>query len=137
MFEKILVAIDGSEPSIRALETVREMALASKGEVLVFHCVERFVGYAGAIETETPEEITDLVDTAVRTLKDAGVNARGEIAHLIAGRTAREILDTAKAFDADLIALGSRGLTDLAGVLLGSVTHKVIHLADRPVLVIR
>ena len=137
MFEKILLALDGSEPSIRARELVQKLALASKADVLVFHVVERYIGYAGALETETPEEITDLVDEAVRTLKDAGISARGEILHVVANQTAAEILRAAKQFDADVIVLGSRGLTDMAGILLGSVTHKVIHLADRPVLVVR
>jgi nucleotide-binding universal stress UspA family protein len=137
MFEKILLAIDGSEPSVRACDLVRSLALASKADVLVFHVVERHIGYAGSLETETPEEGSDLVDHAVRTLKDAGVSARGEVLHAVANLTATEILSAAKMFDADVVVLGSRGLSDMAGILLGSVTHKVIHLADRPVLVVR
>ncbi len=137
MFEKILLAIDGSEPSVRACELVQRLALASKADVLVFHVVERYIGYAGAIEAETPEEITDLVDETVRSLKDVGISARGEIVHVVANQTAHQILVAATEFDADVIVLGSRGLSDMAGILLGSVTHKVIHLADRPVLVVR
>ena len=49
----------------------------------------------------------------------------------------REILEDAKNLDVGIIIMGSRGLTDLAGLLLGSTAHKVIHLADRPVLVVR
>lgn len=137
MFDKILLAIDGSEPSVRACELVQKMALASKADVLVFHVVERFIGYAGAIESETPEEITDLVDVTVRKLKDEGISARGEIVHAVANHTAHAILSAAKEFDADVVVMGSRGLSDMAGILLGSVTHKVIHLADRPVMVVR
>jgi nucleotide-binding universal stress UspA family protein len=137
MFDKILLAIDGSEPSMRASELVQRLALASKADVLVFHVVELFLGYAGALEAETAEEITDLVDEAVRTLKDAGVSARSEIVHAVSNQTAAEILTAAKTFDANVIVLGSRGRSDMTGILLGSVTHKVIHLADRPVLVVR
>jgi nucleotide-binding universal stress UspA family protein len=39
--------------------------------------------------------------------------------------------------DAEVIIMGSRGRGDLAGLVLGSTAHKVIHLADRPVLVVR
>ena len=53
------------------------------------------------------------------------------------GHAAREILADAKEHDADVIIMGSRGRSDLAGSILGSTAHKVIHLTDRPVLVIR
>jgi nucleotide-binding universal stress UspA family protein len=53
------------------------------------------------------------------------------------GRAARVILELASAEGADVIVLGSRGLSDLAGLVLGSVTHKVLHLAHCPVLVVR
>jgi nucleotide-binding universal stress UspA family protein len=39
--------------------------------------------------------------------------------------------------DADVIVMGSRGLSDVRGMLVGSVTHKVLHLVHRPVLVVR
>jgi len=43
----------------------------------------------------------------------------------------------AREHDAGVIVMGSRGRSDLAGLVLGSTAHKVIHLADRPVLVVR
>ena len=60
----------------------------------------------------------------------------GEVAAWI-GYTAREIINDAGEVNADLIVMGSRGRGDLAGLLLGSTAHEVIHLSDRPVLVIR
>jgi nucleotide-binding universal stress UspA family protein len=53
------------------------------------------------------------------------------------GYAAREIVDDARERDVDVIVMGSRGRGDLAGLVLGSTAHKVIHLADRPVLVVR
>lgn len=53
------------------------------------------------------------------------------------GHAPRFILEEAEDFGADLIVLGSRGLTDFSALLLGSVAHKVIHHADLPVLVVR
>jgi len=50
---------------------------------------------------------------------------------------AREIVNDAIEVDADVIVMGSRGRGDLAGLILGSTAHKVIHLADRPVLIVR
>jgi nucleotide-binding universal stress UspA family protein len=56
-----------------------------------------------------------------------------------AGLIATETVDEAqaKAEDVNVIVMGSRGRGDLAGLVLGSTAHKVIHLADRPVLVVR
>jgi nucleotide-binding universal stress UspA family protein len=53
------------------------------------------------------------------------------------GYAAREIVNDAIEVDADVIVMGSRGRGDIAGLLLGSTAHKVIHLSDRPVLVVR
>ena len=48
-----------------------------------------------------------------------------------------EIVTDAQEHGVDVIVMGSRGPGDLAGLLLGSTAHKVIHLADRPVLIVR
>ena len=55
----------------------------------------------------------------------------------IYGHAAREIVADARLHNAGVIVMGSKGRSDLAGLLLGSTTHKVIHLTDRPVLVVR
>ena len=78
-----------------------------------------------------------MVDRAVRILKDQGVSARGEIRPGIYGRAPQVILREAEDMDADVVVLGSRGLSDLAGLVLGSVAHKVLHLARCPVMVTR
>jgi nucleotide-binding universal stress UspA family protein len=49
----------------------------------------------------------------------------------------RSIVDDAIEHDVDVIVMGSRGRGDLAGLVLGSTTHRVIHLTDRPVLVVK
>ncbi len=53
------------------------------------------------------------------------------------GYAAREIIASAAEHEAGVIVMGSKGHGDLAGLLLGSTAHKVIQLADRPVLVVR
>ena len=53
------------------------------------------------------------------------------------GQAARILLDIATEEDAGLVIMGSRGLGDLAGMLLGSTTHKLLHLTQIPVLVVR
>jgi len=67
----------------------------------------------------------------------AGVDAQGEVREALHGHAAREIVEDAKKHDAGVIIMGSRGRSDIAGLMLGSTAHKVIHLTDRPVLVVR
>jgi nucleotide-binding universal stress UspA family protein len=136
MFETILLAVDGSEPSNRATQTAGDLAKRLGSEVIVTHIREREVGRAGHVG-DFGEEPMELVDEAVRRLKDLGVSARGEIRSTVFGRAARVILEVANECDAGLVVIGSRGLSDLAGLVLGSVTHKVLHLAHVPVLVVR
>jgi nucleotide-binding universal stress UspA family protein len=93
------------------------------------------VGVVASIETSTDAQ--DLVDGVVRELNDAGVKATGSVVSARAGSAAPALLDAAKAFDSDVIVMGTRGLSDFAGLLLGSIAHKVIHHAECPVLVVR
>jgi len=136
VFETILLAVDGSEPSNRATETATDLAKRLGSEVIVVHIKEREVGRAG-FPIEINEEATELVDETVRRLKDVGVSARGEVRSTVFGRAARVILEVANESGAGLAVIGSRGLSDLAGLVMGSVTHKVLHLAHCPVLVVR
>ncbi len=137
MFEKILLAMDDSEPSARAATLAGELGSKFGAEIVVLHVRERMIGRAGAFELETDEEAHELVDRTVAQLKDAGASARGEVAHGIAGHSARAIIEAAEVEHAGIIVMGSRGLTDFGGLFLGSVAHKVLHLAEIPVTVAR
>jgi nucleotide-binding universal stress UspA family protein len=139
VYDRILVAVDYSENSGRALAAARDLALLSKGEVWVLHLMERETGGKVGVVTsaETFSEAEGAVETSVKALVDAGVTAHGEVRSTLFGHAAREIIEDAKVNNADVIVMGSRGRGDLAGLLLGSTAHKVIHLADRPVLVVR
>jgi nucleotide-binding universal stress UspA family protein len=138
MYERVLVAIDHSGIAERVLGAARELALLSHGEVWVVHVREREVMGRGTVfDRETVDEAQQAVDAAVGELAGAGIKAHGEIRHTIYGYAAREIVDSATEHNAGVIVMGSRGRGDLAGILLGSTAHKAIHLADRPVLVVR
>ena len=83
------------------------------------------------------DEASAAVEAAVGKLAAAGVKAHGDVGTTLFGYAARNIVDDAKEHDVDVIVMGSRGRGDLAGLILGSTAHKVIHLADRPVLIVR
>ena len=139
MYDKILVAVDHSEISDRAVLAARDLALLSKGEVWVLHLQEREIATkTGLVMTdETESEANAKVSAVVEKLAAAGVKAHGDVRTTLFGYAAREIVDDAIEHDADVIVMGSRGRSDLAGFILGSTAHKVIHLTDRPVLIVR
>jgi nucleotide-binding universal stress UspA family protein len=138
MYEKLLVAVDHSDITERVLTAARDLASLSSGEVWVLHLREReIMPRAGLIATETSDQAHADVDAAVTELTEAGVKAHGIVRNTIYGYAAREIMEEARAHDVGAIIMGSRGRGDLAGLVLGSTAHKVIHLADRPVLVVR
>ncbi len=139
MYDRILVAVDHSEMSDRAVIAARDLAALSKGEVWVLHLREREVGAKiGVLVTdEGADEANAAVAASVEVLTRGGVKAHGEVRHTIFGYAAREIVNHAQEIGADVIVMGSRGRGDMAGLLLGSTAHKVIHLSDRPVLVVR
>ncbi len=137
MFNKIVVAVDGSWYSREALPVAIEMAKKFDATLFVVHVAEHDRGRAAAYVIESPAEQTRLVAEAVKAAHDAGVKARGELVDRAAGHIASAIVDAATKEGADLIVMGSRGLSDTAGVFLGSVTHKVMQLVEVPVLIAR
>jgi nucleotide-binding universal stress UspA family protein len=82
-------------------------------------------------------EASASVAAAVAKLTAAGVRAHGDVGTTLYGYAARSIVDDAIEHDVDVIVMGSRGRGDLGGLVLGSTAHKVIHLTDRPVLIVR
>jgi nucleotide-binding universal stress UspA family protein len=137
MFKHILVAIDGSPYSERALPTAITFAQKFESDVFVLHVREHDRGRATVYSTESPAEATRMVADAAKLVRDAGIGAKGQLVDVAAGHVARAILETAAANDIELIVMGSRGLGDIGGLFLGSVTHKVMQQTDVPVLVVR
>jgi nucleotide-binding universal stress UspA family protein len=138
MYDRLLVAVDHSEVSTRLIAAAKELALLSKGKVWVLHLLEKeVIAQMGDVPSESDQEAAQPVRDGVSALRQAGVDAEGEIRPTTFGHAAREILADAKEHDVDVIIMGSRGRSDFSGAILGSTAHKVIHLADRPVLVIR
>jgi nucleotide-binding universal stress UspA family protein len=138
MYERVLVAVDHSEVAQRALAAARDLALLSKGEVWVLHLREReVIAQMGDVPSESAADAGSPVSAAVEELTKAGVTAHGEVRNTTYGHAAREIMEDAKEHDIGVIVMGSRGRSELTGLVLGSTAHKVIHLADRPVLVVR
>jgi nucleotide-binding universal stress UspA family protein len=137
VLKKIFLPVDGSGHSRRAVEHAADLAKLGGGEVRAFHFQEREPSRAGVATFETSAEARELVDGVIAELQAAGISASGETMAGLTGQTAKAIVDEAQKFEADLIVMGSRGLSDFQALLVGSVAHKVLHYAHCPVLIAR
>jgi nucleotide-binding universal stress UspA family protein len=140
VYSNILVAIDDSEQSGRAVKAAGELAKLSGGTVHLFHVRERqdVVGKSGgSFDNEYAEEAAALLDRAAGELEVSGVTVKTSSVHVPIGHVANEIVKAAADVEADTIVMGSHGRTGLGAVVMGSNAYKVLHLADRPVLVVR
>jgi nucleotide-binding universal stress UspA family protein len=137
MLEKILLAVDMSHHARKAVPAAAELAKAGGGSVHVLHVRELYYPVPPRVVGDSPEEAQELVDGVVAELKQAGVEADGMVRTSTGGSPASTILEEARELGAGMVVVGSRGLSDLGGLLLGSVAHKVIQLSGCPVLVVR
>lgn len=135
-FGRILLAIDDSLPSRKALATAARLAPQWDSEVLVVHVRERQLARHAVLQTESREDAAEIVNQAVYELSRAGVRASGTVRSTGFGRVPREIIDVSEQELAELIVMGSRRLSCLRGFLQSSVSHRVMHLAKIPVLVV-
>jgi nucleotide-binding universal stress UspA family protein len=137
VFEKVVVAVDGSPQSSKTLPVAVDLAKRYGSNVTVVHCRE-FERYEGSdVDLGPPIPATKLVEDTVEMFRAAGVEATGELRKVRPGHTYEEIVQVAKRIPADLIVMGTRGMTELKSLLLGGVANKVVHHAPCPVLLVR
>jgi nucleotide-binding universal stress UspA family protein len=137
MFERMVVAIDGSPESSKTIPVAVDLAQKYRSSVVVVH-VREYTRYEGAdIDMGPPIPASELVDNVVARFADAGVDASGEIRRISSGKTAEQIVEVASTSQAGLIVMGTRGMTELKSLVLGGVANKVVHQAHCPVLLVR
>jgi nucleotide-binding universal stress UspA family protein len=130
---KILLAYDGFEHSLHALEETAKLAEGEHGEVTVLSVVppdargSKSGGHVG-LQPHAHEDVA----RAHKFLREHGVESEMKIEY---GEPAAEIVDEVKRGHYDLIVVGSRGLGPLGRLLLGSVSTEVLRAAPCPVLV--
>jgi len=142
MFKKILLATDGSSHAQEALAYAQEMALRDHGQVIVAHAFAPMPTYPPYHEALWGDEILaghiaagkEVANEAAKKLQEAGVDV---LVELLQGPPADAILQVANVHQPDLIVMGSRGRGELASLLLGSVSHRVLAHTCVPVLVVR
>lgn len=139
---KVLLAVDGSESSLHAVAHVMKRAAAAKGDhqihlINVQHplhgSVSTFIN-AAQIKQYHHDEGMKTLARAREMLDTAGVPYQF---HLFVGEPAEVVTRYAKEQACEEIVIGSRGLSGISSLLLGSVATKIIHLAEMPVLVVK
>ena len=138
MFNKIVWATDGSYAADAALPQVRELASANGTTVVVMHCEETFVGpraYGLAVNVDEGD-LVEKIKQQAKDLEAEGFPVETEFVTGRSGIAAHAIADAAKKDGADLIVVGTRGHTALSGLLLGSVTQRLLQVAPCPVLAV-
>ena len=140
MFEKILLAVDGSEHSLHAAREAGDLARAMKSEILrIVVAFDGIPGYLGEPNMEQAIEARmQAANGILQKAQDAVGAIPGEIhTELIEGSPAEAIINVAKTRGSTVIVMGSRGMSAIAELVLGSTSHKVVSHASCPVLVVR
>jgi nucleotide-binding universal stress UspA family protein len=137
--KKVLLPVDGSSSSDRAVNYAVGFCELVGAEAVLLHAhksVPQTLGKPNFDEAmdRMNREAQDVLRPYEETLSLSGVNY---VSRIVGGPSAEVIFDVATAEGCDLIVMGSKGKSDLEGLMVGSVTHKVLHLAPCPVLVIR
>lgn len=140
---KLLVAVDGSDTSNRALDhAIALTKLLPNAELVVLNVHPEPVVY-GEIQVYVSAErmqelqdthVRDIIQRAAKKLETSGINFTCTV---VTGEAGDMIAKTANELKCNAIIMGTRGLSPIGNVLLGSVSAKVIHLADVPVTLVK
>jgi nucleotide-binding universal stress UspA family protein len=137
MFKTIIWATDGSSAAEQALPYAKGLAMAGRARLIVVHVDEFSVGKGGGYSIYVDEPETEAaIRRRVEELKREGLDASLQTSRVLMGGASHVIADIAKQEQADLIVAGTRGHGPVAGLLLGSVTHRLVQIAQCPVLVV-
>ncbi len=136
MFRTVVLALDGSPESLAAIPYAREL-VGEGGTIKAVHVRELLMGRAGGQTLNANEdEVLGSVRRTVDELVKAGVDITLDVATAPAGGPAQVLAESARQVKADAIVMGTRGRGQVAGLLLGSVTQRLLHLAHCPVLAV-
>lgn len=142
MFENIMVAIDQDEITNKILDATIEVARNKPTQVTLINVSQEYVSngmtyvpenFLEEILNEMEKASLEQLQQAKSKLEFAGINPK--TVHL-KGNPAHEILRYARDTEQQLIIIGSRGLSGIKEIMLGSVSHKVSQLAICPVLIV-
>ena len=135
-YNRILLPVDGSEHSMHAVAHAVSL-VREGGEIVVATVLPPIPNVIGgdARKEAVKADASLITQPVMDVIAKDNIACREKI--VLHTSTAEGIIETAEDMKCDLIVMGSRGRSDIEGLLLGSVTHKVLTLATVPVLVVR
>jgi nucleotide-binding universal stress UspA family protein len=136
MFKTIVLALDGSEAARRAAPLAVELAERDGARLVIVHVDERIAGKGGGQVHLDEDSIQADIREQAEQFAQRGIATTVRMSEAMVGGPARPIADVAREEGADLIVVGTRGHAGLSGILLGSVTQRLLHLAHQPVLAV-
>ena len=142
MYKRILVPIDGSDMSTKALVAATQLAREGGGRLRLlndFDAMAYLTGYEMSVQVlqQAREQADQVLDDGRAICESAGVPCDTRCVDIPGRRLGEVVADEARAFEADLVVVGSHGRRGLNRLLLGSGAEQVIRLAPVPVLVVR
>ncbi len=141
MYKKILVPLDGSELSKKALDHAEKLAKTFDAEIILFQVVP-FMPIYGSPELVTPlivdEKQKEVAERSLTNLAEEMKKRGHKVTSMVrtGQQVAVEIIDFAKERGADLIVMCTHGRSGITRWVLGSVAHKVLTRAETPILLI-
>lgn len=141
-FKNIIVAYDGSENAKRALDVAIDLAKKYEAKLTIIEVVDTAILAGTGLSPIPAEIINEIYNKAKKDVDEAKEKAmkngvRNVETVTVEGDPAATILDYSGKIGADLIVTGSRGLSTIKRIILGSVSSRIVHEAKIPVLVVK
>jgi nucleotide-binding universal stress UspA family protein len=138
MFSRILWATDGSDNADRALAVAKSLASQERAPLTIAHVVQKIAtsGDKALGWYADEDRVTAKLKRIEAELSEEGLDVTLTVVNHVGPQPAHEIADLARETGADLIVVCTRGHGALPGLLLGSVTQRLLHVAPCPVLVV-
>ena len=136
MFNTVVLALDGSDGAKKAIPVAVELVRGQGAKLVLAHVTEYLAAKGGELPHPGEEEIRSEIEQEAEKLSKRGVETEVRFADSVLGGPAHAIVDIADRVGGDLIVTGTRGHTSVEGLLLGSVSHRLLHIAKRPILAV-
>lgn len=146
MYDRILVPVDGSPPSARALQEALRVAQLTGARLRLVHVIDElpfalsadtFSPYAGDLLALLREGGAKVLIDARQEVQAAGIDVDTVLRDSFQGRVCDLVVDEAKSWPADLIVIGTHGRRGVRRAVLGSDAEQILRLAPVPVLLVR
>jgi nucleotide-binding universal stress UspA family protein len=135
VFNTVVLGLDGSEGSKLAVPVSSEIAERYGARLVIVHVDERIAAKGGLHPVRPDEELVRReLEEQAQQLSGRGIDTAFEVVEVVLGGPAHAIEEVAERESAELIVVGRRGHSPVAGLVLGSVTQRLLHVAQRSVL---